>query len=311
MRVIDVSMEQRRDERAEETGDPRGEDPPTNGIVRHDSHMRKSGVIRPRIEPGSSNASEKLARMDYSLHERMRDSHGDVYPQTLPRQWRGAAVRQGTQLASRRARGIYVNIREPLVAPSPQRKGGARDFQGIPWDRRDHISAPSCPPSTTTLTLRLSVSPLLTASCNSFGERRCLEVTPAHCHVDCTRYRIRRFWNSAPLYLLEQCAALSSAALDWWALLHHCVGSGLQVSEEIWAALNIDVLRVDEGEVSAGMQYRGRRESTEKTRRPAAYSGTIPTCENPPGIERGAPRWEASSLTTTPPRNLLQENTYE
>ncbi|KAJ8870117.1 hypothetical protein PR048_029129 [Dryococelus australis] len=33
-------------------GDPR-EDPPTNGIVRHDFHMRKSGVTRPGIEPGS------------------------------------------------------------------------------------------------------------------------------------------------------------------------------------------------------------------------------------------------------------------
>ncbi|KAJ8892036.1 hypothetical protein PR048_004602 [Dryococelus australis] len=31
---------------------PRG-DPPTNGIVRHDSHMRKSGMTQPGIEPGS------------------------------------------------------------------------------------------------------------------------------------------------------------------------------------------------------------------------------------------------------------------
>ncbi|KAJ8867389.1 hypothetical protein PR048_031190 [Dryococelus australis] len=38
---------------AGETGDPRG-NPPTNGIVRHDSHKRKSGVTRPGIEPGSS-----------------------------------------------------------------------------------------------------------------------------------------------------------------------------------------------------------------------------------------------------------------
>ncbi|KAJ8888699.1 hypothetical protein PR048_008191 [Dryococelus australis] len=42
MRVIDVSMEQRRNEG--EAGDPL-ENPPTNGIVRHDSQMRKS----PRI----------------------------------------------------------------------------------------------------------------------------------------------------------------------------------------------------------------------------------------------------------------------
>ncbi|KAJ8878801.1 hypothetical protein PR048_019387 [Dryococelus australis] len=50
--VIEVSREQRWNKRARETGDPR-ENPPTNGIVRHDSHMRKSGVTQPGIEPGS------------------------------------------------------------------------------------------------------------------------------------------------------------------------------------------------------------------------------------------------------------------
>ncbi|KAJ8894527.1 hypothetical protein PR048_007184 [Dryococelus australis] len=49
MRVI---MEQRRNEGAGETGDPR-ENPPTSGIVRHDSHVRKSGVTLPGIELGS------------------------------------------------------------------------------------------------------------------------------------------------------------------------------------------------------------------------------------------------------------------
>ncbi|KAJ8877245.1 hypothetical protein PR048_021699 [Dryococelus australis] len=44
--VIDMSMEQHRNERVGETGDPR-ENPPTNGLVRHDSHVRKSGVTPP------------------------------------------------------------------------------------------------------------------------------------------------------------------------------------------------------------------------------------------------------------------------
>ncbi|KAJ8866170.1 hypothetical protein PR048_033694 [Dryococelus australis] len=35
---------------------------------------------------------------------------------------------------------------------------------------------------------------------------------------------------------------------------------------------------------SAGVQGRGKRENPEKTRRPAALSGTVPTCENPGGI---------------------------
>ncbi|KAJ8871417.1 hypothetical protein PR048_027734 [Dryococelus australis] len=50
----------------------------------------------------------------------------------------------------------------------------------------------------------------------------------------------------------------------------------------------------------------GKREINKKTRRPAASSSTIPTCENPgvtqPGIELVYPWWEASSLTAQPTR---------
>ncbi|KAJ8871115.1 hypothetical protein PR048_027419 [Dryococelus australis] len=46
----EVSMERHRNERAGEAGDPR-ENTSTNGIVRHDSHMRKSGVTRPGLNP--------------------------------------------------------------------------------------------------------------------------------------------------------------------------------------------------------------------------------------------------------------------
>ncbi|KAJ8870162.1 hypothetical protein PR048_029175 [Dryococelus australis] len=54
----------------------------------------------------------------------------------------------------------------------------------------------------------------------------------------------------------------------------------------------------------AGVKGRGKRETPEKTRRPMASSGTIPTCENPvtrPGIEPGLPWWEASRLAAQPP----------
>ncbi|KAJ8875056.1 hypothetical protein PR048_022946 [Dryococelus australis] len=51
---------------------------------------------------------------------------------------------------------------------------------------------------------------------------------------------------------------------------------------------------------------RGKRGIPEKTRLPAASSGTIPTYENPgvtrPGIELGSPWWQASKLTAKPPR---------
>ncbi|KAJ8894766.1 hypothetical protein PR048_000073 [Dryococelus australis] len=74
------------------------------------------------------------------------------------------------------------------------------------------------------------------------------------------------------------------------------------LSGEICAALNIEVLRCDEGEERGW----GNGRSPIKPRRPAASSGTIPTCGNtgvtPPGIEAGSPVSEASSLTTTPLR---------
>ncbi|KAJ8891815.1 hypothetical protein PR048_004369 [Dryococelus australis] len=44
-------MEQRRNEGVDDTGDPQ-ENPPTSGIVRHDSRLQGSGVSRPGIEPG-------------------------------------------------------------------------------------------------------------------------------------------------------------------------------------------------------------------------------------------------------------------
>ncbi|KAJ8884210.1 hypothetical protein PR048_016067 [Dryococelus australis] len=61
MRVIEMNMEQCRNEGVGETGDPRG-NPPTNGIVRHDSHMRKSGVTWPRTERGSPCAKKQPSR---------------------------------------------------------------------------------------------------------------------------------------------------------------------------------------------------------------------------------------------------------
>ncbi|KAJ8883150.1 hypothetical protein PR048_014990 [Dryococelus australis] len=81
--------------------------------------------------------------------------------------------------------------------------------------------------------------------------------------------------------------------------------------EEIWTAINSEVLRGD-GAMrrvcsSAGMKGQGKREFAEKTHRPTASSGMIPTCENPvtqPGIEPGSPWWEASELTAWPPRPL-------
>ncbi|KAJ8881113.1 hypothetical protein PR048_017586 [Dryococelus australis] len=52
---------------------------------------------------------------------------------------------------------------------------------------------------------------------------------------------------------------------------------------------------------SVGMKGRGKWDIPKKTCRPTSSFGTIPTCENPvtrPGIEPGAPWWEARRLVT-------------
>ncbi|KAJ8867210.1 hypothetical protein PR048_031005 [Dryococelus australis] len=61
--------------------------------------------------------------------------------------------------------------------------------------------------------------------------------------------------------------------------------AGKEWNCEIWATLNIVVLRANVGEArrvwsSVGMQGRGKRKTLEKTHRPASSSGTIPMFEN-------------------------------
>ncbi|KAJ8878704.1 hypothetical protein PR048_019289 [Dryococelus australis] len=80
---------------------------------------------------------------------------------------------------------------------------------------------------------------------------------------------------------------------------------------EICADLNIEVLRADEGD---GW---GKRKIPEETRRPAASSGMIPTCENlgaiPLGIEPGSPGGEGdnSDNTTVAPLSKRTVSTFD
>ncbi|KAJ8873759.1 hypothetical protein PR048_024593 [Dryococelus australis] len=61
------------------TGDPR-ENPSTNGIIWHDSHMRKSGVTRTGIEPGSPWQAKEVRQKDVSNDS--RDCVRDEDPRT-------------------------------------------------------------------------------------------------------------------------------------------------------------------------------------------------------------------------------------
>ncbi|KAJ8897497.1 hypothetical protein PR048_002844 [Dryococelus australis] len=81
MRVTEMSMEQCRNEGAGETGEPR-EDPPTSGIVRHDSHLRKGD--------GALGTHVTVARNTPSLHGSGRSASGTLKPilhDTCSRTW--------------------------------------------------------------------------------------------------------------------------------------------------------------------------------------------------------------------------------
>ncbi|KAJ8872414.1 hypothetical protein PR048_026018 [Dryococelus australis] len=72
-------------------------------------------------------------------------------------------------------------------------------------------------------------------------------------------------------------------------------------AKHIWMALDMYVLRADAGDrwvwSSAEIEGRGKREISEKTHRPTASSGTIPTCENPETDEDEARRvWSSSGI---------------
>ncbi|KAJ8898431.1 hypothetical protein PR048_003791 [Dryococelus australis] len=134
MRVIEASMEQHRNERAGETGDPR-ENPPTSGIVRHDSPMRISGKNRvplgidgnrtrdgPRERRKSSSCDvpisvRKLARVRASSNNCFRTELSKVVTDfTLLRQTLFKTILQRQQLTA--------NYPNTTVTP-PKRRGAA------------------------------------------------------------------------------------------------------------------------------------------------------------------------------------------
>ncbi|KAJ8867261.1 hypothetical protein PR048_031060 [Dryococelus australis] len=77
---------------------------------------------------------------------------------------------------------------------------------------------------------------------------------------------------------------------------------GLQRFGRLLTAMSCESMRVVEVNMEQRQNEGARKtgDPREKTRRPAASSGTIPICENPPG----SPWWEASVLIAQPPRPL-------
>ncbi|KAJ8872330.1 hypothetical protein PR048_025934 [Dryococelus australis] len=129
--------------------------------------------------------------------------------------------------------------------------------------------------------------------------------TPALLH--CITSLLHTHLDSLPWTMKKISAARSFPNRSRFFFTRNAPQCKVSASEDIWAALNTEVSRADEVWNSAGMKGRGKREISDKTRRPTASSGTISTCENPvtrPGIEPGSPWWKASGLTAPPTSTL-------
>ncbi|KAJ8878517.1 hypothetical protein PR048_019095 [Dryococelus australis] len=113
-----------------------------------------------------------------------------------------------------------------------------------------------------------------------------------------------KYCNPPPPLLLEELGiglrAHAFRSLDLTAVYAFGKDARYLIVQTVSSAGGKHLIIVD----GAGVKRLGKREITEKTRRPTASSGSILTCENPvirPGIEPGSPWWEASVLITEPP----------
>ncbi|KAJ8887699.1 hypothetical protein PR048_013917 [Dryococelus australis] len=118
MRVIEVSMEQLRNREAGEAGDPR-EHPPTNGIARHDSQIRKSAAsCDPDFCDGGQGRVEEVRGND-----RVICTIADVRRPS----WEGVTFSQRQISASRGRNTHTASLSSASVSPAKERNRRGAD----------------------------------------------------------------------------------------------------------------------------------------------------------------------------------------
>ncbi|KAJ8897037.1 hypothetical protein PR048_002383 [Dryococelus australis] len=146
MRVVEVSLEQRRNEGA---GDPR-EIPPTNGIVRHDSHVREScnpaDEGETRREWSSAGMQRRGKREIPEVTHRPAVSSG-----TIPICENPGVTRPGIELGSPwwEARNLTAQPPRPLLRHSRVKIAEGRIERPKTKGSRSHakrITRPECSP---------------------------------------------------------------------------------------------------------------------------------------------------------------------
>ncbi|KAJ8877934.1 hypothetical protein PR048_022393 [Dryococelus australis] len=267
----EVSMEQHRNVRAGETGYPR-ESPPTGGIVRYDSLVRKSGsdpagdrtrFASMRGEQGGGGL-RLCAGPTASGH-----AGGFVRIPVLGLSRRGAVSVGAEQLTT------FLGSREDPVAV------GRRHAWPLAFVLAE--GGNDCRTALLAFSVRTNAPPLFDTS-SPDGSLVCINGI--------------RFLSIAWVVVFHVHAAVYRTPRT----------NADQTSRVSTNTIDAQIMRREHGAVPE-MKRRGKPEIPEKTRRPVVSSGMIPTCENSGvdrlGIEPGSPWWEASSLTAQPtqPRN--------
>ncbi|KAJ8865912.1 hypothetical protein PR048_033435 [Dryococelus australis] len=273
MRVFEVNTERRRNEGAVETGNPR-ENPPTNGIVRHDSHLRKSG------DPAGDwwEASVLTARHGSYVFQALNCGPAIQLPETVM----ANNLQNGSRRLSRsnpwsswrRKRDTKAVVRASRASQWAGLKGlqwrsdmcflwaAAAEWLGCsPPTKANRIQSPGRAP--------LGFSHVVIAPDDAASRWVFLGDLPfpSPLHSGAAPYspslhphrlsRPRCYEPPKSLHSLHKCFMLP--------------------------AHNNELLIADEGcsEVSMECKGGGNWKTPEKTRRPVASSGTIPMCENP------------------------------
>ncbi|KAJ8881402.1 hypothetical protein PR048_017883 [Dryococelus australis] len=294
--MIEVCMEQSRSARTGETGDPR-ENPPTSGIVRHDSHLRKSGS-----DPAARKSIKLSAMKEDSIHT--LDELDSCANATLP----------GKNLKSRGACAVPTqNYFRAVYGPSPS----------YPITREQEVSYATRPVVTRLKSRRQTrprssnITGLLLLSSPHQGQ----SFLP-HVRADVTAGRGTEGYGAtgirvhtvAGLRQRDQHAdwRLESRATNTrptriLARYYDAFMAGSAVHPRCTQQEPVTTVLARETECIPTSHKRsarnptkqqgwGKREIPEKTLPSAASSGTIPTCENP-GVARPEDRAWFSLVT--------------
>ncbi|KAJ8896115.1 hypothetical protein PR048_001457 [Dryococelus australis] len=296
-------MEQRQNARAREMGDQR-ENPPTRAIVRHDSHLRKSGIMTRQF--GTYNGSLGPKKLSYATRA--------VRLPALAVRWRPG-----------RAESIRAKGRGPTL--SPPSPSGTHEvppsklpspFQYGSSARRGQSRGVARDTSLDGRVTLLSVYKTFALSLHLDDLRLIRPGQDAEPNIkDCELCSfVRRVIHNHQRYRCQASSCHRSIARRVHISLLHKAGDTIPPTNP--TRRNLSSMAANEKQGHCGtsptkqLLRQPDKKIPEKTRRPAASSGTIPTCESPgvtrPGIETGSPWWEASSPTAQPPRSSLLMN---